>query len=133
MQIKNFKILKLQWLNSPTRWKDSFTVGCAILAMVETFFAISAVSHDTIWGKNNWIIKFLFVFGFFLFIVIITFIFKYHNESKMTIVVLYNATTVDKSKCPDVLKYVGTHTAMCYRENGQEYWDYQAVKTALGQ
>ena len=56
-----------------------------------------------------------------------------YNESKMNIIVLYNATTVDKSKCPDVLKYVGTHTAMCYRENGKEYWDYQAVKTALGQ
>jgi hypothetical protein len=56
-----------------------------------------------------------------------------YNEGKMNIVVLYNATSVDKSKCPDVLKYVGTHTAMCYYENGQYYWNYQAVKTALGQ
>jgi hypothetical protein len=27
----------------------------------------------------------------------------------LNIVVLYNATTVDKSKCPDAVKYVGTH------------------------
>jgi hypothetical protein len=51
----------------------------------------------------------------------------------LNIVVLYNATTVDKSKCPDAVRYNGTHTAMCYYQDGQYYWDYQAVKTALGQ
>ena len=51
----------------------------------------------------------------------------------LKIVVLYNAATVDKSKCPDVVKSIGTHKAMCYYENGQYYWDYQAVKSALGQ
>lgn len=47
------------------------------------------------------------------------------------IVVLYNAATVDKSKCPDSVKYTGTHAAMWYRQNGENYWDYQAVKAAL--
>ena len=51
----------------------------------------------------------------------------------LKIVVLYNATSVDKSNCLDVVKYVGTHTPMCYYENGQYYWDYQAVKSALGE
>jgi len=51
----------------------------------------------------------------------------------LKIVVLYNAATVNRANCPDVVKYVGTHTAMCYYENGQYYWDYQAVKSALGQ
>lgn len=51
----------------------------------------------------------------------------------LKIVALYNAATVNKSKCPDAVKYVGTHIAMCYYENGQYYWDYQAVKSALGQ
>ncbi|MDR0812243.1 MAG: molecular chaperone Tir [Paludibacter sp.] len=51
----------------------------------------------------------------------------------LKIVVLYNAATVNKSKCPDAVKCVGTHKAMCYYENGQYYWDYQAVKSALGQ
>lgn len=50
----------------------------------------------------------------------------------LKIVVLYNAATVDKSKCPDAVKYVGTHKAMCYYQNGQYYWDYQTVKSALG-
>ena len=32
----------------------------------------------------------------------------------------------------DAVKYVGTHKAMCYYQNGQYYWDYQTVKSALG-
>lgn len=47
------------------------------------------------------------------------------------IVVLYNAAKVDRSKCPDAVKYVGTHVAMCTYSNGQYYWDYQAVKNAI--
>ncbi|WP_234122561.1 TIR domain-containing protein [Clostridium hydrogenum] len=50
----------------------------------------------------------------------------------LKIVVLYNAATVNKTKCPEVVKNTGTHTAMCYRENGQLYWDYPAVKNAIG-
>lgn len=49
----------------------------------------------------------------------------------LKIVVLYNAASVDKTKCPDSVKYSGTHVAMCYKLNGQYYWDYQAVKAAL--
>lgn len=56
-----------------------------------------------------------------------------YYEDKMNIVVLYNAASIDKSKCPDSLRYIGTHAAMCYYENGNYYWDYQAVKSALGQ
>lgn len=52
-------------------------------------------------------------------------------EADIKIVVLYNACTVDKNKCPDALKYKGKHVAMCYRKDGKEYWDYQAVKDAL--
>jgi hypothetical protein len=47
------------------------------------------------------------------------------------IVVLYNAASVDKSRCPDAVKYVGTHKAMCYYKDGKYYWDYQTVKAAL--
>ncbi|WP_300696559.1 hypothetical protein [uncultured Clostridium sp.] len=39
---------------------------------------------------------------------------------------LYNAAKVDRSK------YEGTHVAMCYRNDGKLYWDYQSVKIALG-
>ena len=48
-------------------------------------------------------------------------------KDDLNIIVLYNATTINKSKCPDVLKGVGTHTAM-RSTNG---WDYLAVKNAL--
>lgn len=49
----------------------------------------------------------------------------------LKIVVLYNAATVTKSKCPDVIKNVGTHVAMCYYRDGKYYWDYQTVKKVL--
>lgn len=47
------------------------------------------------------------------------------------IVILYNAATIDKSKCPDNIKNIGTHKAMCYYKDGKYYWDYQTVKDAL--
>lgn len=47
------------------------------------------------------------------------------------IVVLYNLAMVNRAKCPDILRDKGTHIAMCYRENGQLYWDYKAVKNAI--
>jgi hypothetical protein len=50
----------------------------------------------------------------------------------LKIVVLYNAASVDKNKCPDVIKNVGTHKAMCYYNDGNYYWDYQTVKDAIG-
>jgi hypothetical protein len=49
----------------------------------------------------------------------------------LKIVVLYNAATVDKSKCPDVIRNIGTHKAMCYYEDGMYYWDYNTVKNAI--
>ncbi len=53
------------------------------------------------------------------------------SEDKMKIVVLYNAASVDKSKCLDAIKNKGTHVAMCYKKDGIYYWDYQAVKNAI--
>lgn len=42
----------------------------------------------------------------------------------LKIVVLYNATSMNKSKCPDILKNIGTHVAMCFYNDGRYYWDY---------
>lgn len=50
------------------------------------------------------------------------------------IVVLYNSTYVDKSKCPDCLKnvYGVMHIPMKGRNYlGQIIWDYQSVKSAI--
>lgn len=52
-------------------------------------------------------------------------------RDELKIVVLYNAASVDRSKCPDAVKSTGIHTAMCYRKDGNLYWDYQAVKYSL--
>ena len=42
------------------------------------------------------------------------------------------STRIDRSKCPDPVRYVGTHVAMIFRgNNGNYYWDYQAVKNAF--
>lgn len=54
-------------------------------------------------------------------------------EAGIKIVVLYKSTVVDKSKCPDSIKNFGIHVAMLYRGNdGKTYWNYDAVKKALG-
>jgi hypothetical protein len=54
-------------------------------------------------------------------------------RDKINIIVLYNATSVDKSKCPEAVKNIGIHTPMKHIVNGVDEWNYQAVKTALEQ
>lgn len=54
-------------------------------------------------------------------------------KDELKIVVLYNAATVNKTKCPDSLKDAGTHKAMRFNKNGNSDWDYTAVKEALEQ
>jgi len=55
------------------------------------------------------------------------------DREYLKIVVLYNAATVDKSKCPDVIKEFGTHAPMQKIVDGKRYWDYESVKSAMGQ
>lgn len=74
--------MKLPRLNSPILWKDSLTAGLAILAAIETLFAISELTLDPLWGKYNWFIKLLLVLCFFLFIVIFIFARKYYKAKK---------------------------------------------------
>ena len=52
-------------------------------------------------------------------------------EAGIDIVVLYNDTRVDGSKCSEVVRSRGNHVAMVYCKDGKRYWDYQAVKKAL--
>ncbi len=53
-------------------------------------------------------------------------------EGKMRIVIMYKAAKVDRSKCPESIKNHGKHIALYYLENGKYYWNYQAVKDAIG-
>lgn len=49
----------------------------------------------------------------------------------LKIVVLYKYAMVNRSKCPEVLMFEGTHAPMLYLKNGDHYWDYNSVKDAL--
>ncbi len=55
----------------------------------------------------------------------------FRNEIK--IVVLYNAASIDKSKCPDILRNVGTHKEMksFNAYYGDYRYDYQKVRAAI--
>ena len=52
-------------------------------------------------------------------------------DAGIGIVVLYNAACVNRTKCPDAVKYEGKHVAMKHWEDGELKWDYQAVKKAF--
>ena len=40
---------------------------------------------------------------------------------------------VDKDKCPDILKYEGSHINAYFIKDGKAYWNYNAIKNALMQ
>ena len=54
-------------------------------------------------------------------------------KGEMKIVVLYNYASVNKSKCPDILRNVGTHKEIkTYNYNQGTYtFDYQKVREAI--
>lgn len=49
------------------------------------------------------------------------------------IVVLYNYADVNRSKCPDILRYEGTHINAYYYQGGKAYWNYSKIRDALMQ
>ena len=53
-------------------------------------------------------------------------------RASIDIVVLDNDIRVDRTKCPGTVRWKGEHVAMMYYKDGNYYWDYQAVKRALG-
>ena len=59
--------------------------------------------------------------------------YKAYFNGEMKIVVLYNAARIDKSKCPEILKGIGTHKEMkSYSNVWESYmYDYSKVKTAI--
>jgi len=60
---------------------------------------------------------------------------EFNDGNIKKIIVLYNAASIDKSKCLDSIKSIGTHEKMKYTftKDGKRYWDwdYQAVKSAF--
>lgn len=49
-------------------------------------------------------------------------------EAGINIIVLYNSTSIDRSKCPESVRWRGYHVPMQYYRNGYYYWDYESVK-----
>lgn len=57
---------------------------------------------------------------------------KAYNNGDMKIIVLYNSSTINKSKCPEALRNVGIHSQMGkVHRDGKCYYDYQTVKDAF--
>lgn len=55
-----------------------------------------------------------------------------YDAGKIKILVLYKDTKVDRSKCPADVRWRGTHVPMIFKGNdGDYYWDYNAVKQAF--
>lgn len=55
-----------------------------------------------------------------------------YNDGKIKILVLYNNTKVDRDKCPQAIRWVGSHVAMIYKgSDNKYYWNYDAVKQAF--
>lgn len=59
--------------------------------------------------------------------------YKAYLNGEMKIVVLYNAASINKSKCPEILKGIGTHKEMKSYNGfcGRYMFDYSKVRTAI--
>lgn len=53
------------------------------------------------------------------------------SRDPMKIVVIYNYASVDKSKCPSAVRYLGTHIPAIVYEGGTPKWNYPAIKNAI--
>ena len=54
-------------------------------------------------------------------------------KAGIKIVVLYNNFKIDKTLCPEAVRYIGTHCQMWYiGADGKYYWDYNRIARAMG-
>lgn len=55
-----------------------------------------------------------------------------YRSKTIKIVVLYNSTAIERNRCPEILRNIGTHQAMLEWGSGKyKRWNYQAIKKAL--
>lgn len=52
-------------------------------------------------------------------------------EAGIDVIVLYKAAAVNRMKCPESIRYKGTHIPMYVLKSDGYYWDYQAIKNAF--
>jgi len=54
------------------------------------------------------------------------------DNDDLRIVVIYNYSSVQRSKCPAVLRYKGIHVNGYYKgSDGKYYWNYDDIKNAI--
>lgn len=53
-------------------------------------------------------------------------------EAGLKIVVLYKSASVQRWKCPGVVRNVGAHVPLYRLQDGDYYWNYGVVKDAIG-
>lgn len=55
-----------------------------------------------------------------------------YEDGEMKIIVLYNSCSINRSLCPETLRYVGVHSPIGKRhDDGKCYYDYAMVKEAF--
>ena len=53
-------------------------------------------------------------------------------EADLNIIVIYNAKTVNKNKCPESVRYTGIHVPAFYTgTDGKTYWNYTKIRDAI--
>lgn len=52
-------------------------------------------------------------------------------EAGIKIIVIYNSTVVNKERCPEQLRYRGTHIPFYYYLGQVRYYNYQTIKKAI--
>ena len=97
--------MRNHFFHSPRRWKDSISVGLAIFATVETFFAITNINLASCWGDWKWYEKLLCILLLFSFVVFIIFLLK-NGKVKRGISININGITVN-IKVGDIFKAKG--------------------------
>ena len=54
------------------------------------------------------------------------------ERNRLRIVVIYNSASIQKEKCPTVLRYKGTHVRGYYLGmDDQKHWNYTEIKNAI--
>lgn len=53
-------------------------------------------------------------------------------EAGIKIVVLYKSASVQRWKCPEIVRNVGAHIPLYCLQNGKYYWNYGVVKDVIG-
>lgn len=49
----------------------------------------------------------------------------------MKIIILYNSSSIDRNKCPQILRHIGIHIPVFIRKEGTLFWNYNDIKNVI--